>query len=83
MFNFVVKLIDLRYVCRIWHLGGFGGMENTPPLRADDLSSILGIFKNDPILKSVNNSLQQLDFDPNSITDFSYQSKLRPVQGSF
>ena len=45
-------------------------MENTPTGRADDLPTILGIFKNDPKSRSVNNSLQQLDFDPNSVQDF-------------
>ena len=32
-----------------------------------DLSTILGIFKNHPKSRGVNNSLQQLDFDPNSM----------------
>ena len=38
----VTYLIDC---CRKWHLGGFGSMENTPTGCADDLPSILGIFK--------------------------------------
>ena len=42
-------------------------MENTPTGCADDLPSILGIFPNDPKSRSVNNSLQQLNFNPNSI----------------
>jgi hypothetical protein len=39
-------------------------MENTPTVCADDLPSVLGIFKNDPKSKSVNNVLQRLDLDP-------------------
>ena len=54
--------------CSIWHLRGFCNMENTLTVRADDLPSILGILKQDPKSRSVNDFLQQLDFDPNSIT---------------
>ena len=53
-------------------------MENSPTVCADDLPTILGIVKNDPKSRSVNNSLQQLDFDPNSIKDLFDQPKLRP-----
>ena len=53
-------------------------MENTPTVCADNLPTILGIFKNEPKSRSVNNSLQQLDFDPNSIKDVFCQPKLRP-----
>ena len=45
-------------------------MGNTPMGRADDLPTILEISINDSKTKSVNNSLQQPDFDPNSIKDF-------------
>ena len=38
----------------IWHLGGFGCMGNTPTGCADDLPTILIIFKNDPKSRSVN-----------------------------
>ena len=51
-------------------------MEDTPAGRADDLPTILGIFKNDPKSRSVN-IFQQLNFDPNSIKNI-YQPKLRP-----
>ena len=60
-------------------MGGFDCMENTPTGCADDLPSILAIFKNDPKSRSVNNSLQRPDLDPGSINDFFYQPKLRPV----
>ena len=53
-------------VCRIWQLGVFGRMGNTPTGRADDLPTILGISKNELKSRSVNNSLQRLDLDPNS-----------------
>ena len=50
-------------------------MENTPTGRADDLPTIMGIIINDPKSRSVNNSLQQLEFDSNSIKDcFTSQS---------
>ena len=42
-------------------------MGNTPMGSADDLFTILGIFKTDPKSRNVKNSLQQLDFDSNSI----------------
>ena len=48
--NFISRIIDFPDFCRIWHLGGFGRMENTPTGCADDLPTILGIFKNDPSL---------------------------------
>ena len=53
-------------------------MENTPTGRADDLPTILRIFKNDPKSKSVNNSLRQLDFHPNSITYICLPAKAPP-----
>ena len=51
-------------------------MENTPAGRADDLPTIWKIFKNDPKSRSVNNSLQRLNFDP---SNFFFLPKLRPV----
>ena len=53
-------------------------MENTPRGHADDLPTILGIFKNDPKSRSVNIFFQRLDFAPNSIKDLIYHPKNRP-----
>ena len=47
--------------CHILHLGGSGSMENTAAGCADDLPTILEIFKNEPKSRSVNNYLQQLN----------------------
>ena len=46
-------------------------MENTPTVHADALpiNTILGIPKIESKSRSVNNFLQQLNFDPNSIKD--------------
>ena len=46
-------------------------MEKTPTGRADDLPTIIGFFINVPKSRSVNNSLQQLDSDRNSINRLS------------
>ena len=54
-------------------------MENTPTGHADDLPTMLGIFKNAPKSRSVNLFVQQLDFDPNLIKIVIDQPKLRPV----
>ena len=29
-FDFIIKTIDILDFCRIWHLRGFGSMEDTP-----------------------------------------------------
>lgn len=61
-------------------MGEFGSFYNTPTVCADDLFTILGIFKRDPKSRSVNKFLQQLDFDPNNIKHFFNQPKPRPGQ---
>ena len=63
-------------------------MENTPMLCADDLLTILSIFKNDLKSRSVHNSFQQLDFDPDSIKETissqsSAQTRQLIVQGAW
>ena len=52
--NVELKKYVFSDYCQTWHLGGFGGMENTPTAHADDLPTILGFFKNDPKSRSVN-----------------------------
>ena len=44
--NFIIKLVGFLYFWRIWHLGEIDSMENTPTVCADDLPTILEIFKN-------------------------------------
>jgi hypothetical protein len=81
-FNFIITIDGVPHFSRIWHLGGFGGIGNTPTVWADDLPTILAFFKKYKTSRSVNNSLQRLDFDPNSIKGLFYQPKVRPgVQG--
>ena len=55
-------------------------MASTPTRCADDLPSILGIFKKYSKSRSVNNSPQWLDLDPNSRFVFFYQLKLHPAR---
>ena len=49
------RIHDFLDFCRIWHLGAFGSMGNTPTEYASDLSTIMFLF-NDPTSRSVNNS---------------------------
>ena len=50
----IIQFVDFLDFCRMWHLGGFGSMENTPTGHADDLPTIFAVFKNDPKSRSVN-----------------------------
>ena len=72
-----MKIRDFLIFCLIWHLEGFGSMENTPTGCGSDLPTILRILKNDRKSRSVNNFLECSDLDPNSVKDFVYQPKLR------
>ena len=45
-------------------------------------SLILDLFRNNPKLRSVNNFLQQLDFDPNSIKDVLLPAKAPPSKSA-
>jgi hypothetical protein len=76
-----MKIRDFLIFGLIWHLEGFGSMENTAIGCGSDLPTILRILKNDRKSRSVNNFLQPLDLDPNRIKDLFYQPKLRPALG--
>jgi hypothetical protein len=76
--DFKLCFSNCVFCCCILNLEGFGCMGNTPTGRANDLPTMLAIFKSDPKSRSVNNLLQQLDLDPNSITNLFDQPKLRP-----
>ena len=58
-------------------------MENTPTVCADDLLSILGIFKNDLKSRSVNNSFKQSDLGLRWVSPrVSRQDKTNPPPGT-
>ena len=65
--------------CCIWHLEGFGSMENTPMGRADDLPTVLGIFKNDPN-REASICFAAVAFSSKQYKKFIYQPKLRLVE---
>jgi hypothetical protein len=65
-----MKIQDFLIFGLIWHLEGFGSMENTPTGCGSDLPTILRILKNDSKSRSVNIFLQPLDLDPDRIKDF-------------
>jgi hypothetical protein len=60
IFNLIMKIRDFLICGLIWHLKGFGSMENTPTGRGSDLPTILRIIKNDRKSISVNNSLVRI-----------------------
>jgi hypothetical protein len=66
-----MKIHDLLIFRLIWHLEGFGSMENTPTGCGNDLPTSLRIL--------VNNFLECSDLDPNSRKDLFYQPELRLV----
>jgi hypothetical protein len=74
-----MKIRDFLFLGLIWHLEGFGSMENTPTGCGSDLPTILKILKKCRKSRSVKRNIQPLDLDPNRIKDFVYQPKLRPV----
>ena len=84
IFNLIIRIAEFLVLCCILNLKGFGSMENTPTVCVcvcvDELLSILGFSENVRKSRSVNNCLQWLDFDPNSITVFVDPPKLRPVR---
>ena len=57
-------------------------MENTSMRCGTDVRKNLGIFKNESTSRSVNNILQQLDFDPKSIQDVFLPAKAPPSLSS-
>ena len=83
-FFLLLKLKNTIFVdfCHICYLGVLGGMEDTPMEGADDLPTLLRIFKYDPKSKSSNNSLQQFDFHPNSIKNM-LPAKAPPSRGTW
>ena len=77
-----MKIRDFLIFGLIWHLEGFGSMENTPTGCGSDLPTILRISKNDRKSRSANNFLQPLDLDPNRIGEGvtkSFFTKLRRI----
>ena len=71
--NCFSKIVDFLDLCRIWHLGGFGQMENAPEGHADDLPTILEFSKTSEN-REVSTFSQQLNFDPNRSSLLTSQS---------
>ena len=65
--NVQVYMSPSHVFCSIWHLRSFGSMYNTHMRRGSDLPTILGMFKHDPKTRSVNDSCELLDLDPNTV----------------
>jgi hypothetical protein len=72
-----MKIRKIWDLCIIWHLEGFGSMQNTPAGCGSNLPLLLRTFKNDSKSRSVNNFLECSDLDPNSRKDVFYQPELR------
>jgi hypothetical protein len=75
-----MKIRDFLILGLIWHLEGFGSMENTPTGCGSHLPTNLRILKNDRKSISVNDFLECSDLDLNSVKEFLLPAKAPPRQ---